>query len=549
MRLPVMALRHLHQPYKRVRFFIKLDEPMSLEKEISPETKSIVSEGEEKTNEFQKLKWLHALDKLGVEERGIERVTPEERLTGPVWRRYVDVLGLWFAGCGGITTMSSFFYPTLAYGLDMKQSLIAGLIGMNIGCLVPAYCATMGPKSGCRQMVTARFLFGQWGAKFIALVCILGGLGWSVVNCVVGGQMLSAISGTPLSTGIIVVVIVSWVIAVFGIRVLLPFQTTVAVPTNIAILLFYVVVGKKTSYISLANQMTRELGLSASTITGNWLSYFTITYSTTASWGSCASDYYILFPDNTSDVKIFWITFFGIAVPSNFAAIVGTLAGSIAYSNTDWMKAYEKYSVGGIIAQAFDVWGNFGKFVVVVLYISLMCNTIINTYSCAFQFQLVDMRLAYVPRWIWATVISAIFLAVSLAGREHLSDIISTVLPMLGYWISIYICLLVEENVLFRRRNVKEVHHLEFAGDEKSKLYSWDKWDKPQHRTAGYACALSFCFGVVGAVMGMNQVYYIGPIAKKIGSYGGDIGMWLAIAFSGVTYPGLRWYELKKMGR
>lgn len=445
--------------------------------------------------------------------------------------------------------MSTFFYPTLSYGLDMKQSLIAGLIGLNIGCLVPAYCATMGPKSGCRQMVTARFLFGQWGSKFIALICILGGIGWSVVNCVVGGQMLSAISGTALSTGIVVVVIVSWIVAVFGIRVLLRFQVAAAVPANIAILLFYIVVGRKSSYIGMANKMTRELGYAAATVTGNWLSYFTITYSTTASWGSCASDYYILFPDSTSDLRIFWVTFFGIAIPSNFAAIVGTLAGAIAYSNTEWASSYSKYSIGGIIAEAFTEWGNFGKFVVVVLYVSLMCNTIINTYSGAFQFQLVDMRLAIVPRWVWATVISVVFLVVSLAGKEHLSDIISTVLPMLGYWISIYICLLLEENLYFRRGNVNEVHYLEFEGDEKSKLYGWDKWDKPQQRTAGYACAAAFCCGVVGAVMGMDQLYYIGPIAKKIGAFGGDVGMWLAMLFSGVVYPGLRYLELKKMGR
>lgn len=494
-------------------------------------------------------RYLHAVDALGVEERGIERVTPEERLGGPVWKRYVDVLGLWFAGCGGVTTMSPFFYPTILYGLSMKQSLIAGLIGINLGCLVPAYCATMGPKSGCRQMVTARFIFGQWGVKFIALIGILGGIGWSVVNCVVGGQMLSAISGTPLSTGIIVVVVVSWVIAVFGIRVLLRFQTAVAIPTNLAILLFYIVVGKKTGYISQSNAMARELGYSTLTLTGNWLSYFTIAYSTTATWGGSASDYYILFPDNTSDLKVFLVTFFGIAVPSNFAAIVATLAGSIAYSNTKWADAYSKYSIGGIMAEAFSVWGNFGKFVVVVLYISLACNTIINTYSGAFLFQLIDIYLARVPRWIWATLISAIYLACSLAGREHLSDIIGYVLPMLGYWISMYIALLLEENFLFRRKNAREIHYREFEGDEKSSFYSWEKWDKPEYRTAGFACALSFGCGVVGAVMGMNQKYYIGPISKKIGEFGGDIGMWLCMGFTAVTYPGLRWLELKKMGR
>ena len=55
------------------------------------------------------------------------------------------------------------FLPTLLFGLNLRDAMISGLIGMIIGCLVPAYSSTMGPKSGCRQMVTARFLFGQWG--------------------------------------------------------------------------------------------------------------------------------------------------------------------------------------------------------------------------------------------------------------------------------------------------------------------------------------------------------------------------------------------------
>lgn len=495
--------------------------------------------------------WMYSLDRLGVETRGIERVLPNERLDG-TWGQYISVLGLWFAGCGGVTTMSSFFLPTLVYGLNMKQALISGLIGMNIGCFVPAYCLTMGPKSGCRQMVTARFIFGQWGVKFVAVICILGGIGWLVVNCVVGGQILSAISRVGLDVGIVVISVGSLIVGVFGIRVLLRFQTVLAVPTNLAIMLLYVVVCKKTKYISQANTMVEQLNYSSQTTTGLWLSFLTLAYSVTATWGLCASDYYILFPALTPDYKVFLLTYLGIAVPSNFAAVVGLLAGTISYLYSPWTQAYDQYGIGGVIGAAFEPWGTFGKFVTVVLFLSLVCNTIINTYSAAFEFQLIGTKLAVVPRWIWATLISVAYLVISLAGKEHLSTIISNVLALLGYWISMYITILLEENLMFRRKTTIGLHFKEFDDDldtEGSKLYNWSQWDHPRHITIGLASLASFCIGVVGAVLGMNQVYFIGPISKLIGDFGGDIGMWLCMGFTGLTYPVLRMFELKKFGR
>lgn len=269
-------------------------------KDTDPE--NVVSVDAESVHVPKYLAWAYKLDSFGVETRGIERVSPEERrvLCKSKTSQFVYVLGLWFAACGGLTSMSSFFLPTLLFLLNLKDSLVSGLISMIIGCLVPAYCSTMGPKSGCRQMVGARFLFGQWGVKFVALICIVGGIGWSVVNCVLGGQLLSALGhSVPLSAGIIIISVVSLVVAVFGIKVLLKFQTVTAIPVTIAALLFYIVVFKKVDYVHVANQMIHQDHYSLETVRGNWLSFFTIGYSVTASWGSGASDYYILFPEET----------------------------------------------------------------------------------------------------------------------------------------------------------------------------------------------------------------------------------------------------------
>lgn len=50
---------------------------------------------------------------------------------------------------------------------------------------------------------------------------VLTNLGYSMVNCVVGGQILSKVSGGHLSVliGIIVVAFTSWVMAMFGMRI------------------------------------------------------------------------------------------------------------------------------------------------------------------------------------------------------------------------------------------------------------------------------------------------------------------------------------------
>lgn len=501
--------------------------------------------------------WLHKLDAFGVEARGIERVTPQERKKIALLKRhsrtrqFILVAGLWFAACGGLTLMSSFFLPTLVYGLDLKNALVSGLIAMIIGCLVPAYCSTMGAKSGCRQMVSARFLFGPWGIRFVSLICIVGGVGWSVVNCVLGGQVLAAILGVDVAVGIVVISVASLVVAVFGIKILLRFQTALAVPITIAVILLYVVVLQKRAYIPVANEMVHLLGMNSATATGNWLSFFTVGYSVTATWGSGASDYYILFPEDTPSYQVFLMTFLGISVPTTFVAIIGTYAGTIAYAYQPWNDAYGSNGVGGILNSAFVEWGRFGQFVVVVLFLSLVCNNIMNTYSCAFEFQLIDRRLALVPRWCWAVLITVIYLVLSLAGKSHFSTILSNFLPMLGYWISMYITLLLEENFLFRSFNsLKKLHSREFETPGSwIYMYNWDLWNRPENITLGIAAALSFAVGVAGAVLGMNQVYYRGVLAAKIGDDGGDIGFWLCMAFCGVAYPPLRYLELRRFGR
>ena len=76
--------------------------------------------------------------------------------------------------------------------------------------------------------------------------------------------------------------------------------------------------------------------------------------------------------------------------------------------------------------------------------------------------------------------------------------------------------------------------------------YCPDDFNKSGNLPRGLAAFAAFCFGVMGAVLGMAQSWFTGPIGKLCGTeYGGDVGFELAVAFSAIVYLSLRPLELK----
>lgn len=509
---------------------------------------------------INKLKQLSSkIDGL-VETRGIERVPPEHReITAykDLVNLYLQVVGFWFSAAGGLSSMSSFILGPLLFGLDFISSLTIGLLGMWLGCLIAAYCAIMGPQSGCRQMVTARYLFGVHLVKFIALVSICGVLGWSVVNAVVGGEILSSISNEaiPLWVGILLISVVSYIVATLGIKQVLKVEMYFSIPVFITFFLMYIATGANYREALYAYKTpTTESTLGAK------LSFFSLCYSITSTWGSITSDYYILFPERTRKRNIFMITLVCLAVSTTFVGVIGTMIASIAMTNENWGDEYEKFGMGGLLFKSFDKWNTgFAKFLVIILLLSLISNNIINTYSAAFGIQLASRRLSKVPRYIWAFVVNVIFLVIALVGRDHFSTILGNFLPMIGYWISIYFAILLVENVVFRRKflhlytkefpnkeEISKLDHMIFLKHLKIR-YNWEVWNDFDKLTYGIAAIVSFACSVGVVAASMSQTYWEGPIAKKLD--GGDIAMWLSMGVSFIVYPPVRYWELKRFGK
>jgi purine-cytosine permease-like protein len=102
----------------------------------------------------------------------------------------------------------------------------------------------------------------------------------------------------------------------------------------------------------------------------------------------------------------------------------------------------------------------------------------------------------------------------------------------MGYWVCIWVIITLEEQFIFRKD-----------------VYDWEVWNDRTRLPLGLAALAAFGIGWVGAIMGMDQVYYIGPIAGMVGEYGADLGLCLGCSFAAVVFPPLRWAELKRFGR
>lgn len=189
---------------------------------------------------------------------------------------------------------------------------------------------------------------------------------------------------------------------------------------------------------------------------------------------------------------------------------MGIGLASAMSAHPTFSSAYD-VSQGSLVVTALDEpLGGFGRFLGVVIALGLINNAIAPTYSSGIDFQILGRYFAMVPRIIWNTVGVIIYFVCALAGRNHLSEIFTNFLALMGYWLAIWIAITLEEQLIFRRKSG----------------YDWTIWNQKNKLPIGIAALVAFLIGWVGAILCMAQVWYIGPIAAQVGEYGADVSIY-----------------------
>lgn len=272
--------------------------------------------------------------------------------------------------------------------------------------------------------------------------------------------------------------------------------------------------------------------LTGGPLTAARLSFFSLQLSVPVSWSAASSDFYVYYPENTRPWKSFSLTMLGLTLSFMFVNLIGIGLGSGTFANPAWLEA-DGISSGALILAGYDGLGEFGKFCGVIVALGLINNNVPGTYASALGFQVLGRYGKMVPRYLWVCVIVLIYFVCAVAGRNNLFDILSNFVALMGYWTMIMVAIVLEEHLIFRR----------------GKLFDWTAWEDKKALPLGIAAMVAFLLGWVGAIIGMYQHWYIGPVAIKVGGVGADIGVWVGCAFAMVVFVPLRWWELRRFGR
>ncbi|KAJ6463995.1 permease for cytosine/purines, uracil, thiamine, allantoin-domain-containing protein [Mycena sanguinolenta] len=474
-----------------------------------------------------------ALAKLfasGVEARGVERVPEDQRDRRNMWNNLL----MWWSVNTVLTTLPVGILSQEIFFLTFPHALATILCFAALGAIATSFIATLGPRTGLRTMIITRYSSGYFGCTIYSILNILTQLGFSVTAVILGGQTLASINpGTlPLTAGVVIVGIGSLIPCFIGYNMVHHYERYAWIVIFI-VMLFLLGLGGHAGFEINAQKQFEDKGRALSS---DILSFGGIVFGSVAGWAPVAADYNCRLPADTPPVKIFTLTFFGLFIPITFCEIVGALLMTI--TNEAYTDAFANGGTGGLLGQVLSPWKGGGKFILFLLAFSVIANNVPNTYSAALSVQALGRPFAKIPRFFWTLVIFIAYTVAGVAGREHFSEILSNFLAILSYWTAFFIVIVAEEHFLFRRPGGP------LGG------YNLDDWDKPSRLPLGIAGVLAGCFGVVGAVVGMAEVWYIGPLGVKAGAaFGADLGFELAAAFAGVTYPVFRWLEIRYMGR
>ncbi|KAJ7241391.1 permease for cytosine/purines, uracil, thiamine, allantoin-domain-containing protein [Mycena rebaudengoi] len=472
-------------------------------------------------------KWNAAVGSLsGFEARGISRVPPDERQPPSLWDD-VCVALLWFSANISVNNLAVGLFGPLVFGLGFLDSAMCAVFGGLLGALSTAYMSIWGPQSGNRTMVVLRYFMGYWPAKIPTLLNIVLMVGYCTIDAIIAGQMLSAINGGGMSivVGIIVVQIVSSIVTVFGMKIFQYYERFSWIPQA---LVLFILIGSARPFFDTSVQSTGSPPL----IAANRLSFFSLCIYVPNSWGAAASDFYVYYPENTSKLKIFTMTLVGLWLSFTLVYLLGIGFATGIASNAAWSEAYNT-SIGALIVSGYGPLNGFGRFCAVIVALGVISNLIPGIYSAALGCQVLGRYGKAVPRWVWSCVLIIIVLVIALAGRQHLLVIIQNFVSLMGYWIEFMVFIVLVEHLWFRRR--------------RGVGFEWSRWEDKSYLPIGLAALMAFLMGWVGAILGMFQVWYTGPIASISGP--ADVGMWIGTGFTIVVYAPLRWAELKYFGR
>ncbi|KAH7189731.1 purine-cytosine permease FCY22 [Fusarium oxysporum] len=454
--------------------------------------------------------WLYRLRRWGLETRGMQAVPIEERTD----TRFINIFFMWFTMNVNVLPIVTSMLGTLGFGLSLKDCSLLILFFSLLCCVFPAYCSTFGSRTGLRQMLISRFTFGYYLIVIMVILNLCTNAGFGIICSVTGGSTLAAVSSGSINStvGIVVISIIAMVVSFIGYKFLHQYERYSWIFNLVAIVIATGVGGQH-----LSNQ-AEQPAASAFTIVsyGGVIAGFIIPFS------ASAADFSVYCHPRVSTWRIFAYTYAGIFFPVVSLMILGAAIGGATPNVVSWKDGYDRFSVGGVMQAMLLPAGGFGRFVVVLLSLSVIGNLAVSIYCISLNFQLLAPFMLKIPRSLFTIVYTVVAIPVSIQAAKSFFDSLENLMYLIWYWTAGYVAVIGTEHFVFRGADCSR--------------YSPDHWDQPTKLPTGLAAigATGIAFGLT--VPCMSQEWYTGPIAKTTG---------VELVLAALLYVPLRWIELK----
>jgi len=478
-------------------------------------------------------KLMRLADKFQVEQRGIERV-PEDERTETGMRALLNVSTMWLSANMVVSSFAIGILAKPVFYLGVADAMLVVLFFNLLAILPVCFFSCFGPVFGLRQMALSRFWFGWWGVKLIAVFNVLACIGWSSVNSIVGAQLINAVNtDVPGYAGILIISFCTLLVTLFGYKIVHAYEFWSWLPALIIFLITLGVFAHSGDFVNIPWETgTAELG--------GVLSFGATVYGFGTGWTSYAADYTVYQSATQSKKKVFLWTWLGLIIPLLFCEMLGVAvmsATAINGGSNRYADGYDQSGTGGLLAAVLVYHlGDFGKFCLVILALTIIANNCPNIYSVSLTMQVLSRGSQRVPRFIWTFIATCAYIGIAIPGYSDFEAVLQNFMEFIGYWLAIYEGISLTDHFVFKRG---------FSG------YNVEDYDHPERLPPGIAAMFAFCCGIAGMVTGMSQVWFVGPIALHAGDskYGGDVGFELGFAFAAAGYLLARPLELRYFGR
>ncbi|RBR06432.1 uncharacterized protein FIESC28_11055 [Fusarium coffeatum] len=464
-------------------------------------------------------KWYKLLLEAGVEENGIRPVPPEGRTE----TQLSNLFTVFFTCLLCILPLPTGALGTVVYGLGLRDVSLIIIFFNIVTCLPPAFISLGGYKTGMRQMIQARYSFGLYLGVIPLLLNAGTVTGFSLIGSIVSGQAIASVNeeaNISVNVGIGIVCILSFLLAFMGYRALHLWQRWQWLPNLVAIVIAVGCGGKH-----LVDQADHDPA-TVKTVIG----YGSLMAGYFMTFGGTVSDFTVYHNPKEAKRKVFTCVYLGFLIPSTPLLILGAAIGGAIPNVESWQTAWDGYGIGGVLAEMLRPAGGFGKFVLVVLAVSIVGNMVLGYYSVALCLQMLVPIFTRIPRFLFIIATLAIMIPMSIYAAAQWEESLTNFLSVIGYWAGCFDAVIIEEIVVFRNKDYSSFD---------SKI-----WNQGRRLPTGLAAIGASIISLGLVVPSMDTPWFTGPIGRQIG----DIGFESAFIVTGIAYYPLRSLEIKLMG-